>query len=174
MTRHKQLWVGLVASVPLAFATLGSLAQAHGNDRGKASATIGTAEVTIDYGRPALRGREMLKKIQPGQLWRIGADAPTTIQSDTDLDFGGTRVPKGKHILLARLAEPGKWSLVVSSKDVFSYEPSAKIAEIPMEHQAGKDPVEILTVSLSSHRGRGNIEIAWGDSRLIASFAPAK
>ncbi len=101
---------------------------AHGNERGAAKATIGGATVTIDYGRPRLKGRDLLKLIQPGALWRLGSDAPTTIESDADLDFGGTRVAKGKHILLAHYIEPGKWSLVVSSKPASQYDPGANAA----------------------------------------------
>ena len=156
--------------------TLGGAAAslAHGNDRGNVKATIGKAEVTIDYGRPTLKGRDMLKKISPGQLWRLGSDAPTTIESNVDLDFGGTRVSKGKHILLARLVEPGKWTLVVSSKSAMQYEPGAKLAEVPMELREVSDPVEELTIKLSNDAGRGVIEIAWGNSRLTASFSPAQ
>lgn len=164
-----------VGTVTLAlFFTGAAVSVAHGNDRGEAKATIAKAQVTIDYGRPALKGRDMLKKISPGQLWRIGADAPTTIESSADLDFGGTRVPKGKHILLARLAEPGKWTLVVSSKSAYEYDPGAKIAEVPMELHEESNPVEEVTIKLSNNGGRGVIEITWGTARLVASFAPAK
>ncbi len=147
---------------------------AHGNERGEARATIGRARVSINYGRPTLNGRDLAKMIKPGQLWRIGADAPTTIESDTDLDFGRTRVPKGKHILLARYTEPGRWSLVVSSKDVFHYEPSAKIAEIPLELQEAKDPAELVTIQIANQKSQGLIEIAWGTMRLKGSFTPSK
>ena len=165
----------VVGAVALSLLTLGSLTtQAHGQSRGAAKATIGSANVTIDYGRPALKGRDMLKMMPVGGVWRIGANEPTTITSDADLDFGGTRVPKGTHILLTRLAEPGKWSLVVSSKGAFQYEPTAKLAEAPMEVQEAKDSVEELTITLANKGGKGLIEIAWGTSRLTASFAPAK
>lgn len=147
---------------------------AHGNDRGNAKATIDKVEVTIDYGRPTLKGRDMLKKMQPGNLWRIGSDDPTTIESSADLDFGGTRVAKGKHILLARLVEPGKWTLVVSSKSATNYDPNAKLAEIPLEFTEAGDAVEELTINLTNSGGRGVIEIVWGKARLKASFAAAK
>ena len=52
---------------------------AHGNERGAVKATIGSATVTVDYGRPMLKGRDLMKMIQPGDVWRIGSDAPTTI-----------------------------------------------------------------------------------------------
>ena len=147
---------------------------AHGNERGTAKATIGSAAVTIDYGRPMLKGRDLMKMIQPDSVWRIGSDAPTTIESDADLDFGGTRVPKGKHILLAQYTGPGKWSLVVSSKPASQYDTGAKLAEVPMELQESKDPVEEVTIQLSAKGGQGIIEIAWGTMRLVRSFSVAK
>ena len=150
-----------------------SMGLAHGNDIGKVEKTVGGARVTIDYGRPQLKGRDINKLIQPGQMWRIGADVPTTIESDADLEFGGTRVPKGKHVLLARLVAPGQWSLVVSSAAVNRYEPSAKLAEEPMTIEQGKNSVEDLTIELTNNSGQGTIEISWGTERLLASFRAA-
>jgi hypothetical protein len=147
---------------------------AHGNERGAAKATLNGATVTIDYGRPTLKGRDVTKLIQPGSLWRLGSDAPTTIDSDADLDFGGTHVPKGKHILLAHYIEPGKWSLVVSTKPANQYGPGSKLAEVPAEVQQGKDSVEEVTIQLSANDGQGTIEITWGTMRLMGSFSVAK
>lgn len=163
--------------VAIAFALFSIMARtslAHGAERAQAKTTIGGAHVTIDYGRPLLKGRDPRNLLQPGQVWRIGADAPTTIESDTDLDFGGTRVPKGKHILLAHLAEPGKWTLIVSSKPWNQYEPGAKIAETPLTLAEAPDSVEPVTIQLSEKGGAGVIEIAWGKMRLTGSFKVAE
>jgi Protein of unknown function (DUF2911) len=151
-----------------------AIALAHGNARGEAKAAIGKAQVTIVYGRPALRGRDMLKKIAPGQIWRLGADIPTTIESSAALDFGGTRVAEGKHILLARLDSPDHWSLIVSSETAQHYKPEAKLAEIPLKLREAKNSVEELRITLSGRGGQGRIEIAWGTSRLAGNFLPAK
>lgn len=150
-----------------------SASMAYGNERGSVKATIGGAHVAIEYGRPALKGRDMFKQIQLGQIWRIGADAPTTIESDRKLNFGGTIVPKGKHILLARYVEPGKWTLIFSSKSVFQYDPSAKIAEVPLALEKANDSTELVTIQLTDKGGTGIIEITWGEMRLSASFKPA-
>ncbi|MEJ2006560.1 MAG: DUF2911 domain-containing protein [Acidobacteriota bacterium] len=146
----------------------------QGNNRGEAKATIGSAHVSIDYGRPSLQGRDPLKMISPGQVWRLGASAPTTIDTDHDLLFGNTRVPKGKHILLAQMVEPGKWVLLVSNKAASEYEPSAKIAEAPMKLNEASDSVEEMTIKVSGHGNQGDIEVAWGTSRLAASFNVAE
>jgi hypothetical protein len=158
----------------IAIFSLGAvLLLAQGSNRGEASATIGPAHVSIDYGRPMLKGRDPLSMITPGQVWRLGASAPTTIDTDHDLQFGSTRVPKGKHILLAQLAEPGKWVLLVSTKAFDTYDASAKIAETPMKVENGQDSVEQMTIKLSSHGNQGDLEVAWGTSRLAASFSVA-
>lgn len=146
---------------------------AHGNERAEAKATVSDAHVVIEYGRPMLKHRDISKLIQPGQMWRIGADNPTTFQCDRDLDFARTRLPKGKYVMLARLIEPGKWALVFSKKSVSQYEPSAKVAEAPLEFRREADAVEELTIHLSSQGDRGVIEIAWGAARLSASFTPS-
>jgi hypothetical protein len=145
----------------------------HAAERSTAKATIGGAQITIDYGRPTLKGRDILKLIHPGQVWRVGADAPTTLESDRDLNFGGTIVPKGKHNLLARLVEPGKWTLVFSSKSASQYNESAKIAETPLTLQEATDSAELVTIQLTDNAGSGTIEITWGKMRLSASFKPA-
>ncbi len=160
---------GFVGALALAAGS----ALGHGNQAGKTEATIGNAKVTITYGRPTLKGRDLSKLIQPGQMWRIGADMPTSIESDADLDFGGTRVPKGKHVLLAQLTAPGQWSLIVSNQPVNRYQGAAKLAEVPMQVEEQPNSVEEMTINLTSDGGSGTIEIVWGTSKLSASFKPA-
>lgn len=159
----------------IAVLSLGTvLLQAQGNNRGKVTAMVGSAHVSVDYGRPMLNGRNPLSMIKPGQVWRLGASAPTTLETNQDLLFGNSRVPKGKHILLAQMVEPGKWVLLVSSKPYDAYDPSAKIAEAPMNVENGQDSVEQMTIKLAGNEDTGNIEVAWGESRLTATFTAAQ
>ncbi len=165
----------LVCLTTAGLIALGSLpSQAHGQDRGTAKATLGGASVSVEYGRPELKGRDMLGKMQVGAVWRIGANESTTLTSDTDLDFGGKRVAKGKHILLARLVEAGKWTLIVSTKGAFQFEDGAKLAEIPLTLTEAKDSAEHMDITLTGQGDKGTIEIAWGTARLLGSFSAAK
>jgi DUF2911 family protein len=174
MARKKLMLASCLGLGLLIFAA--SRLSAHGNEKGESKATIGSTTVWISYARPALKGRDMLKQIAPAQIWRLGADVPTLIASDHDLDFGGTRVPKGKHILLARLDSPGHWVLIVSSKTAreFQQDPTARLAEVPMQLQEAPDSTELLTITVSVKEGGGVIDIAWGTSRLEAAFKPAE
>jgi hypothetical protein len=171
MKNFHRIVVGTALVAALALLTHTTLA--HGNDRGNAKATIGQAHITIDYGRPSLNGRDPLSLIKPGAVWRMGSDASTTLETDQDLMVGGTRVPKGKHIILARYDAPGKWALVFSSKPYNQYEASAKIAETPMTVENAKASAETVSISLTNKNGTGVIELAWGKMLLKAEFKPA-
>ncbi|MGH9469805.1 MAG: DUF2911 domain-containing protein [Terriglobia bacterium] len=148
-------------------------AGAAGSPRGTARAVIGGATVEIDYGRPWVRGRDLLQWIEPGQLWRLGADAPTTIQSTARLGFGGMLAPPGKHILLVRYIAPGAWSLVISSRPAIEYVPAARIAEALAHFDQRKDPVEQFTIQILALNHHGAIDIAWGRYRLSVPFSIA-
>jgi hypothetical protein len=171
MQRISRIILGCVAVTALVLLTHATFG--HGNDRGDVNTTIGSAHVTIDYGRPSPKGRDPLSLIKPGQVWRLGSDAPTTLESDQDLDIGGAKVAKGKHILLARFDGPGNWTLVVSNKSSFEYDASAKIAETRMTFVEAPDSVETVTIKLTEKNGSGVIDVAWGKLRLRAEFKPA-
>ena len=166
--------LSIAMATALALGGASGILLAHGNEPGSAKATIGTTKVSIDFRRPTLKGRDVMKLIHPGDLWRLGADIPTTIETDGALDFGGTRVAKGKYFLMARYVEAGRWTLVVSSKERRTYEPSSKLAEIPMTVEEGQAPVDAMDIQLASKVGQGELQIAWGTFRLTATFAPAK
>ena len=172
MERSRRMIVSLATAAMAVLSCLPVLA--HGQDRGMAEATVGGAKVSIDYGRPELKGRDMLGKMQPGTLWRIGANAATTLTTNASLDFGGKQLPKGNHILLARLGEGGKWTLIASSKGAMQFEEAAKLGEIPLTLSEAKDSVEQLTITLSGQGDKGTIEIAWGTARLTGSFSAAR
>ncbi|HEX2121815.1 MAG TPA: DUF2911 domain-containing protein, partial [Thermoanaerobaculia bacterium] len=62
----------------------------------KAEAKIGGKNVTIDYSAPSKRGREIMGGLVPyGKVWRTGANAATTLTTETDLMIGGLHVPAG-------------------------------------------------------------------------------
>ena len=65
MTKICRTLIGLATATLIVL--MSSASMAHGNERGSVKATINGAHISIDYGRPALKGRDMLKQIQPGQ-----------------------------------------------------------------------------------------------------------
>jgi hypothetical protein len=92
-----------------------ALAQAP---RGAAVTTLGTQKVTIDYGRPALKGRTidaLLKQLPPDRIWRAGENEITTFSTEADVKIGGKAVKAGKYSLYVHVPVSGKWALVLNS-----------------------------------------------------------
>ena len=139
-------------------------ALAHGADRGAAKATVAGKAVAIDYGRPSLKGRDMLGQAEVGKAWRMGADDATTLKTDADLSFGGTVVPKGEYVLTATKVADGQWQLNVITKE------KAKVADVPLEVAKAPAAVETLTIELTGDKDKGTFTMSWGELALKTSF----
>jgi Protein of unknown function (DUF2911) len=153
-----------IALSALAVAVAGP-AFAQGNPRGEAKATVAGKAVSIEYGRPSLKGRDMLGQAQVGQAWRMGADAATTLKTDADLSFGSVAVPKGEYVLTATKVAADQWHLNVLSKADRS-----KVADIPLAAAKADGSAEMFTVSLKGEKDKGEFEMQWGSTALKAGF----
>jgi hypothetical protein len=134
------------------------------NARGEAKATVAGKAVTIDYGRPSLRGRDMLAQAEVGKPWRMGADAATTLKTDADLDFSGVKVPKGEYTLQATKVDADKWTLNVLGKD------DTKVADIPLASTTLPASVEMFTIDLKGEKDKGEFSMSWGTTAMKAPF----
>jgi hypothetical protein len=138
---------------------------AQGNPRGEAKATVAGKAVSIDYGRPSLKGRDMLGQAQIGQAWRMGADTATSLKTDADLSFGSVAVPKGEYILTATKVAADQWHLNVLAKA-----DRAKVADIPLAQDKLAASVEMFTIALKGDKDKGEFELHWGTTALKAAF----
>ena len=89
-----QFTLTLTAAAMLASAV--AYSQDRGNRRERPSPnaaisqTIGTTEVSITYGRPGLKGREMGSLVPEGKVWRTGANESTAITFSGDVKVGAS------------------------------------------------------------------------------------
>jgi hypothetical protein len=139
---------------------------AQGNPRGEAKATVAGKVVSIDYGRPSLKGRDMLGQAQIGEAWRMGADTATGLKTDADLSFGTVAVPKGEYVLTATKVAADQWHLNVLAKA-----DRAKVADIPLTPAKLDSSVEMLTIALQGEKDKGTFEMQWGTTALKTTFA---
>jgi hypothetical protein len=141
-------------------------AAAQMNPRGEAKATVAGKAVSVEYGRPSLKGRDMLGQAQVGQAWRMGADAATSLKTDADLAFGSVAVPKGEYILTATKVAADKWHLNVLAKGP----DRAQVAEVPLTLSTLPQSVEAFTIALKGEKEKGEFEMHWGTTALKAAF----
>jgi hypothetical protein len=155
----------LVALSIAALSLSGSSLLAQANPRGEAKVSLAGKSIAIEYGRPSLKGRDMLGQAAVGEPWRLGADRATTLKTEADLSFGSTAVPKGEYVLTATKLDAASWRLNLADKE------GAKVAEVPLTASKLDQSVETFTIDLSGDKGQGTISFAWGDTSLKASFS---
>ena len=142
--------------------------------RGKTEITLEDKGIEINYGRPELRGRDMLARLKPGNVWRLGSDHATSLSTEANLVFGEITVPEGRYSLFAKYLGPNEWQLLVNSKTGIwgtNHEPGEDIAAIPLKGGSVKESVEKFTIALkSTGADSGEFSMAWGTMRARVRF----
>jgi len=144
------------------------------SNRGMASATFGSVTVSINYGRPQLKGRDMLGQATDGMVWRMGMNEATEIKSDADLKFGETLIPKGSYSLWMKKVSADQWHLVFNKKTgIWGHDhPAADdFAEAPLTMTTNPQSVETFTIELTAtNESTGAIKAMWGTALLSTEF----
>ena len=135
-------------------------------------ATIDGAIITVEYGRPSMKGRKVMGELVPfGKVWRTGADEATTLTTDKELQIGGTIVPAGKYTLYTLPGETD-WQLIVNKQTGqwgTEYDEKQDLGRVPLKKTATSAPVEQLTLSVDKNpAGGGMLRIAWENTALTA------
>jgi hypothetical protein len=130
------------------------------------AASIGGKKITIEYGRPSVKGRKIFGELVPlGQVWRTGADEATILTTEGDLMLGSLHVPAGSYSLFT-LPEAGKWTLIINKTakqwGAFNYDAKQDLGRAEMKLDKASSPVEQLTISIAPKGGnQGTLKIAW-------------
>ena len=164
--KARYLTIALVISIFLAAFVF---PQRYPNPRGQA--TLEGWQVSIEYGRPSTKGRDVMAMIAPGTYWRMGADANTTLTTQTDLRFGEQIVPEGSYVLLAHFVEGGNWQLVVCRGTENGFRPKDTLAIVPFQLATGQPEMDLLTIDLKENGDKSMLVVWWGTSRLSAEFS---
>lgn len=121
---------------------------------------VGSANVTINYGAPSVKGREIWGKLVPyGQVWRTGANEATTFETDADIKVEGQTLPKGKYGLFTIPGE-NEWVIIFNKKaqqwGAYDYKDGDDVLRVKVKPAAG-DMQEQLKIE-----GKGDaVSIAW-------------
>jgi hypothetical protein len=144
--------------------------------RGKAEMKAESGAITVDYGRPSLKGRDMLSQLQEGAFWRMGMNQATVLTTPVDLSFGKTLVAKGAYSLwlkktgdafqLVFNSQTGQWGT--------QHDASKDVASVTMTKAALPSPVETFTIDLTPKDKGGSLDLSWGATKLSAPFEVAK
>lgn len=132
------------------------------------SQMIGLTKVTIDYGRPAVKGRTIFGDLEKfDKVWRTGANEQTEIEFSTDVMLNGKKVAKGRYSLFTIPKKGNKWTVILN-KDLgqwgaYAYKEANDLMRFEVDVMT-IDNVERLefsfdTLTLSS----GHLVFKWAD-----------
>jgi hypothetical protein len=141
--------------------------------RADAKATIKGKEISINYGRPNLKGRDLLAQAPVGTVWRVGMNQATEITTAADLSIGGKELKAGKYSLWVRRTGDETWTLAFHPKTGIWGAPAQKegyVAELPLKLEKAADSMELLTINLADANGDGEIKIHWGTALMSGKF----
>ena len=161
MSFRKSAGVAGVVGMLCAVVAVPAFAQAA---RGKAELKAGAGAITVDYGRPSLKGRDMLSQLLEGSFWRMGMNQATVLATPVDLVFDKTRIAKGSYSLwLKKTGE--KFELVFNSQTGqwgTEYHKEQDLGRIKMQMSVPAPPVERLKYTLTATGGNAaKLELAW-------------
>ena len=81
-----------------------------------ATGKINGANITINYSSPFVKGRTIWGELVPyGKVWRAGANAPTTLETDKAITIEGKELPAGKYAVYVIPQE--RYATVIFGKD---------------------------------------------------------
>ena len=170
MTLKRALGWTCVAALLLAFAIPAGAQPAA--TRGKAEMKAGAGSITVDYGQPSLKGRDMLSQLQEGASWRMGMNQATVLTTPVDLTFGKTVVAKGAYSLFLKKTGDA-FQLVFNSQTGqggTQHDPAKDVYTVPMAKAALAAPVETFTIELAPGAKGGSFDLSWGTTKLSAPF----
>ncbi len=149
---------GLALAWMMAVAVLG--AQPPGSPHETVTATVDGAKVSIEYGRPYMRGRKIVGGLVPyGRVWRTGADAATTLTTDAPLNIGGATVPAGK-VTLYTLPSAQGWKLIINKQTGqwgTEYNEAQDLARVDLTVKTLTTPVDQVTIKIEG----GLLKLSW-------------
>ncbi len=134
----------------------------------KAILSNGGAEITINYSRPSINGREIGKDLEPmeGKIWRTGANEATTFESSKDVKINGVFLPAGKYSFFTIFN--GRLATLIFNKTwqqwgAYDYKESEDQLRVEAKVYANEPATEKLTINVDND---GNATIKWGGKKV--------
>ena len=103
--------------------------------------SVGLTDVTIEYSRPGVKGREIYAAdglVPFGKVWRTGANSVTKITFGDDVKVGGKELKKGEYAILTT-PDAGSWAV-----QFYAYESSNWSSYVE------KEPAAVATAELTN------------------------
>lgn len=139
--------------------------------RQKIEQQFSTSKITVDYGRPGVKGRKIFGELVPyNKIWRAGANSSTKITFDQPVSFGGKTVPAGTYGLFVLPTEKD-WKLILNKDSqqwgAFAYDEKLNVADVTVPVQKSTEKAEWFEIDLTPVDDFStNLTIKWDDVKV--------
>lgn len=138
----------LVLALAFSFVSYGQVNTPAPSPFSKVEQKVGLTDVTLEYSRPAMRGRTIFGDLVPyGKIWRTGANARTKITFSNDVTVGGNTLSAGTYAIFT-IPQEKSWDIIFYKDSNGSGAPreldkskvaamvNAPVMEMPMDVQS--------------------------------------
>lgn len=146
--------------------------------RNQAEGEVSGVKVMIDYGSPAVKGRQIWGGLEPyGEVWRAGANETTAIEFSAAVNINGTEIPAGKYGFYIIPNESTDWVAILNTDwdrkehgawGAHHYTEDHDVVRITVPAQVVDDNMERLEYQVSNE----GILFAWEKVRLTIPLSP--
>jgi len=128
-------------------------------------------DLSMTYSSPSVKGRKIFGELVPyGEVWRTGANEPTTFETKTNLMIGGKVLPAGKYTFWT-IPNPDSWTAIWNKKGyrwgiTFSGEPSRDstedVLDVKVLRKNSNELIEKFTIGFtSSNTESTTMQLMW-------------
>ena len=165
MMKSPFYWV-VAAATLLLFAgqAISQIETPRPSPKGKVEQKVGVMDVSITYSRPGIKGRKVFGGLVPyGQVWRTGANEPTTISFSDSVRLEGYDVPAGTYSLYTR-PDKEEWRIIINKKTTGGAQRDVKEDLVTFTVKPAHTPstIETFTINIADiTTNTANVELAW-------------
>jgi len=138
------------------------------------SQTIGLTEVSVTYGRPGVRDREIFGGLVPfDEVWRTGANESTAITFSGDVRVEGELVEEGTYSLYTIPGEDS-WTIVINNKLSWGteYDESEDVLRVDVDAQESHFMEQMMIYFENISEDSGDLVIHWADTKVSVQIEP--
>ncbi len=168
----KKVLIGLAVLAVIAFGVFQFMSNTkNASPEVKQSYSVGAAKVDLFYCSPSKKGRDIFGGLLKfGEVWRTGANEPTTIETDKNIKVGDKSLPAGKYSIWT-IPQKDSWTVIfnkevpdwgVSWGGVAARNDKEDVAQVVVPVEKLADPQEKLSIDANNNA----LTITWDMTKV--------
>lgn len=132
----------------------------------------------VIYGRPMKNGRVIFGGIiKYNEMWRLGANEATEIETFRTLKIGGKILAKGRYTVYC-LPNENKWTIIFNKDNFcwgnFTYDSKKDLIRTEIDVEKNTESVEAFTLYFEDAKNGANLVFLWDDIKTILPIVLAE